>query len=348
MSTRLLGPDGWVPIDQVARGQLLLGHTGGQLTVLSARSRTLPVYNVMITGGVTAMVGGEQMWHVQSHSVRETAKRTGLPQWHARSTQDLAATLTAGVTRATYLPICTPPCFTDPAPLPIDPYALGLLLGDGSFRGGTPRFTKPEPELHDALAHALPGIRLAHLGDPSKGEVSLRSAGGPNPLTAALRDLELFGRASWEKHVPSLYLKAEPGDRLALLQGMADTDGWVQRNSIGNTACEIGTSSPQLARGLAEIAQSLGGTCTLRCKPEPRYQNGIGRSAYIVRMNLPRELEPFRLTRKLDAWQSGRTSKATGPVRKIERIELAGTACCRIIEVEGRADHVVLDQYVVT
>jgi len=132
--------------------------------------------------------------------------------------------------------------------LGLDPYALGLLLGDGSFRGGTPRFTKPEPQLHAALRDALPGNALTVIGDPDDGQLSLPARAGPNPLTAALRDLGLWGVLSQDKFVPSAYLLASPEDRLALVQGLLDTDGWTRRNDHGNTAAYFATSSGRLCQ----------------------------------------------------------------------------------------------------
>ena len=206
--------------------------------------------------------------------------------------------------------------------LPLDEYGLGLLLGDGSFRQGTPTFSKPEQQLHDALSRAFPSNRTT-FGDARKGAVSLPAARGTNRLTFALKEMGLWGESSVEKFVPAPYLLAAPGQRLALLQGLLDTDGWVQHNDSGNSSAYFSTSSGCLAENVVELVESLGGTTRVTHKA------GLGIRA--AKDNPPGDSsataaghEPFRLKRKLLLWRAGRTTKITPPVRRITSVEYHG------------------------
>jgi phosphate starvation-inducible PhoH-like protein len=344
----VLSPGGWQPVAQLVAGQALLGSDGGLLEVVQVRRHHAATYRVAFSDGAIATVGADQAWATQTHNDREYAKRDGRRRWRQRSTAEVESLLRSGAKRQTYVPVISAVHYSTQCGLPLDPYGLGLMLGDGSFRDGTPRFTKPEPELHAALAIAFPGNAHTPAGSAGQGTVSLPALTGLNPLTKGLRDLDLWGRWSWNKFVPRVYLTASPSQRLAVIQGLLDTDGWVQRNDSGNTGAHFSTSSEVLACDVIELVRSLGGLTTLQYKPYPRYQRGIGRPAFIVRVNLPRGLEPFRLTRKLDQWRSGRTSIATPPVRSIKSINVNGTQECVSFSVSGHPDTLVLGGFIVT
>ena len=88
------------------------------------------------------------------------------------------------------------PVELQPQPVPMGPYALGLLLGDGCLTTSTtPSFTTADPELAVALEAALDGIELRR---KSQVDDVLRHVAGPrggvivaNPVTVVLRDLGL-------------------------------------------------------------------------------------------------------------------------------------------------------------
>lgn len=344
----VLSPDGWQSVAQLIPGQALLGSDGGILEVDQVRRHDAATYRVAFSDGAIATVGGDQGWAIQTHNDREYTKRDGRRRWRQRSTLEVGALLASGATRQTYVPVISAVHYSTPCDLPLDPYGLGLMLGDGSFRVGTPRFTKPEPELHAALAIAFPGNAHTPGGSPGQGAVSLPALFGLNPLTKGLRELDLWGCWSWNKFVPTVYLTASPAQRLAVIQGLLDTDGWVQRNDSGNTGAHFSSSSETLALDVIELVGSLGGLTTLQHKAHPRYQGGIGRPAYVVRINLPRGLDPFRLTRKLDAWRSGRPSIDTPPVRSIKSITHTGSQECISLSVSGHPDTLVLGGFIVT
>src|SRR4029078_8929870 len=95
--------------------------------------------------------------------------------------------------------------------VPMDPYALGLLLGDGCITTSTtPSFATDDAELSETLEDALPGIELKR---KSKYDYVLRHVDGhrggvivSNPVTATLRELGLAGARSSTKFLPGGYL----------------------------------------------------------------------------------------------------------------------------------------------
>ena len=115
--------------------------------------------------------------------------------------------------------------------VPVDPYALGLLLGDGCITDKTsPAFATAEPEMVVALGGALAPLGVSARQNRRGLHVDLprRRQGRRDhfaPLTQALRGLGLAGTRSATKFVPEVYLYNDSSVRLAVLQGLLDTDG---------------------------------------------------------------------------------------------------------------------------
>ena len=64
-----------------------------------------------------------------------------------------------------------------------------------------------------------------------------------------------MGKRSWEKFLPEIYMRASVSDRIAVVQGLTDTDGWTQSNSLGNTSAYFGTSSERLKDNFVEMVE---------------------------------------------------------------------------------------------
>jgi len=153
-----------------------------------------------------------------------------------------------------------------------------------------------------------------------------------NPVTGAARLLGRHGTRSMTKFVPDLYLYNSAKVRLAVLQGLLDTDGGpvIQR---GRTCrVQYTTVSPRLRDDVIFLVRSLGGIAYHRTRP------ALGRAAhlvkgrpvhrrhdaYIIDIRLPEGIEPFRLRRKRDAYNAA--GGGGRPMRYVDSIEPAGTA----------------------
>lgn len=328
-TTSVLTPYGWTTMGAIRPNDEVIGSDGRPVKVTHIHPQGVkPIYRVTMSDGTSTECGWEHLWNVQTHNDREYEKKDGRPRWRTMQTSEIAALLDEGKTRHTYMPMVEPVEYAPVGPLPIDAYALGLLLGDGGISVGTPDFVKPDEELHEAIEKAVAplGCSRSHLvGHVLRSGFVGRGMGHENPLTRELRTLGLWGCRSWEKFIPEIYLRAPIEDRLALIQGLCDTDGWVQWNGASkkaakNAQAHFSSSSKALADGLTELVQSLGGIVQRYVK-QPTHQGGDGLTSYEVRVVLPSRFEPFRLARKRDEWLSGRTSTQREPVRRITSIE---------------------------
>ena len=238
--------------------------------------------------------------------------------------------------------------------LPVEPWVLGSLLGDGCLTGtGTVRFSTAAPQMLELMAEGLgPGMTMNHAGRydwriarqhgaHAKGVAGVQS----NPLRIQLQALDLSGLASDHKFVPRIYLEAHKAARLALLRGLLDTDGWVEKWG----SVRFSTASHQLAKDIQELARSLGGWCSIHPK-HPHYTNVAGMrmaglTAYVCNIWHPVPKSLFSLTEKVARapaqWQRKKRLTVTSitPTRK---------APCQCISVSHPSKLYITDHDVVT
>ena len=142
--------------------------------------------------------------------------------------------------------------------LPINPYFLGVLLGDGSFVTSSPSVTSLDFEViaetvKQSKVFKLPRPRIA-LQKETKA-ITLFLSGRKkvqNPLTFLLIELELWGKKSGFKFVPQIYLTSTRKNRLEILAGLLDTDGSYDR------CFDFTSKSEKLCDGVCFLARSLG------------------------------------------------------------------------------------------
>lgn len=135
--------------------------------------------------------------------------------------------------------------------LPIDPWLLGVWLGDGTERCSL--ITNQDKEVWASL-HTICSREGWVIQDTTKG-MEKRINGG---LQSTLRANNLLHN----KHIPEEYLRSGRPQRLALLAGLLDTDGHLVRGK----AFEICQSRLEMAQGIQRLAKGLGFRCSLRKK----------------------------------------------------------------------------------
>jgi len=143
-----------------------------------------------------------------------------------------------------------------PRDLPIPPYILGLLLGDGSLRINV-ELTTADREIADAWHDYADVLSCDIVADDRGGRCPTytlrRSAGKYNYVLNSLAALGLMGCDSAHKFIPYVYLTADRGQRLQLLAGLMDSDGHLHRTDF-----DYITKSKELASDLVVLARSLG------------------------------------------------------------------------------------------
>jgi phosphate starvation-inducible protein PhoH and related proteins len=349
---QVLTPDGFRPIGSLQVGDLVIGSNGLPTPVLGVYPQgRREVFRVRAQDGASTLCCGQHLWAVATRDDR----RRGKPL-RVLETREMMGQLRAAHYHRFELPLVSQPVAFPPREVPLDPYALGLLLGDGSFSVKITGFTTTDPELLVALEQSIKGIELRQR---TRFDYYLRrTAGGPrlkvaHPVTVALRELGLVGTRSPTKFVPDPYLYNSARVRLAVLQGLLDTDGGPVTQRGRTCRVQYTTTSPRLRDNVIFLVRSLGGVAYWRTRPAAGRLPGRARGrevhhradAYVMEIRLPEGMEPFRLTRKRALY---RTSGGGRPMRFIDSIEPAGDAETLCIQVAAGDSLYVTDDFLVT
>ena len=352
LDRQVLTPDGFRPIGGLRVGDLVIGSNGLPTPVLGVYPQgRREVFRVRAQDGASTLCCGEHLWAVATRDDR----RRGKPL-RVLETREMLEQLKAAHYHRFELPLISQPVAFPSGEVPLDPYALGLLLGDGSLSTKTAWFTTTDPELIVALEQSIDGVELRQRGEFAY--YFRHPAGGPrlkvaHPVTVALRELELAGTRSATKFVPEPYLYNSTSVRLAVLQGLLDTDGGPVTQRGRTCRVQYTTTSPRLRDGVVFLVRSLGGVAYWRVRPAagraPGHANGRDvhhrQDAYILDIRLPAGIEPFRLTRKRELYNS---SGGGRPMRFIDSIEPAGEADTLCIQVAAADSLYVTDDFLVT
>ena len=352
--SQVLTPTGFRRFGDLTVGDLVIGSDGRPTPVIGVYPQgRKEVFRVRSQDGASTLCCAEHLWAVFTASDR----RRGKPP-RVLETQEMMGRLTSAHAHRFELPLVSPVEF-EPREVPMEPYSLGLLLGDGCLTTSTtPSFSTNDPELALALELELDGIDLVHKG--GYDYVLRNRAGGrggvivENPVTSVLRDLGLAGTRSSSKFVPPSYLHNSPAVRLAVLQGLLDTDGGPVTQSRRTCRIQYSTTSPRLRDDVTFLVRSLGGVVYSRTRPAagraPGRANGrpVGHrsDAYVLDIRLPHGLAPFRLTRKL--WTYRAFGGGGRPMRFVHGIESLGEQDTMCIQVAAADSLYVTDGFMVT
>jgi DNA topoisomerase-2 len=197
----------------------------------------------------------------------------------------------------------------------LDPYVLGLWLGDGMQRGYSYAcYGEKDPEIIDYLNEwgKNNDATIKQSGKYSYNIVSTTNfqKKGCSPLKNKLDKYNLINN----KHIPKDYLINDRNTRLNVLAGIIDTDGCVSREGTRVTITQ-GLNHKQLAKDIVYLARSLGFSCQFSMKKTSWNYNGELKEGMAYNINISGDIDdiPTKLPRKkCSSTISKNTSKSTG------------------------------------
>lgn len=252
--TPVLMYDGTIrPVQDVQVGDLLMGPDSAPRRVLSVCSGIEPLYRVVPTKGEPYVVNESHILSLKRTGDSRAAKGAVV---NVSVIDYLASTTTFKHTHKGWrAPVVL--FGSTPTSLPVPPYILGVWLGDGNSRG--PEICNVDHEVvaewrsyAESIGHRLvvkdehraPVYAISMPEDAAVGR-GHRS----NRLRAALEDMGLL----LNKHIPQFYKTASWQDRLELLAGIIDTDGYLT-----NGYYDIVVKQEAFANDIVFVARSLG------------------------------------------------------------------------------------------
>lgn len=220
------------------------------------------------------------------------------------------------------------PLFGDERELPLAPYVLGVWLGDGVR-------TKPVITAHPDDRDMLDAIAL--LGYSQTNEWMHKDTGVLSAEFATLREplrkLRLYNenyraRGGWiPKHIPDVFFSASIVQRLELLAGLLDSDGYIYS---ANGRATFSTCEPELALSVARLVATFGWRVTTTWFEPSASSSGIQGKQPVAQVCFQPELPiPCRLARKRDALRIDRMRRR----RSIEALEFGEFENGRCIQV---------------
>lgn len=347
IDAQVLTPSGFKAIGDLRVGDPVVAADGAVSRITGVFPQGVKdIYRVRFEDGRQTRCCGEHLWKVwtrtsewspeRKQKVRSRGWRV-LPLDTIRDRKQRQATEHQRIA----VPLFAPPEDAD-RPLPVDPYFMGALLGDGSFSNMT--LTKKDAVLLEKVATIArqSGLTVLFRNPPSRCAYIRFSGGG---LRKYLREQGLLACRSHEKFIPDTFLQASARQRRQLLQGLLDTDGHVGNNR----AVSFTSSSEVMARQVQRLAWSLGGKATIAAKAT-RYRatSGdvrAGRTAYTVCISHDQAANLLWLPRKRSRLDGRRTIHRR---LLIDSIEPNGQAPCVCISVDHPDQLYVTDDYIVT
>lgn len=303
-----------------------------------------PICKVSFTDGTSTLCCDEHLWRVETLGDKHRAKKYNVAPKVLTTKELYKKSLTRSYKgkkeHLFYIPICKPIQFKSKSSLFISPYILGCLLGDGYLGNHNVRLTSNDQEIIDNISKELHSDYQIKKLPSSLYEYNtckkIRN-NEPNLYSKAIETLGL-DKGSKDKFIPEDYLFSSVENRIALLQGLMDTDGTIVKDGSRIT---FDTISPQLRDNIIFLVQSLGGTATSFTR-HPFYKNKegekiLGEDSYSIKIKLPKDIIPFRLSRKINRLKATRKE----PSRYIDKIEYVGKAECQCIYVDYE-DHLYL------
>lgn len=329
VDSSVLTPTGWRRIGDLTVGDYVIAVDGTPTRVAGVfRHGVKQLYRFTFDSGVSTLAGAEHLWEIKLRT--SGSDRVVTTEALIKRYGDQGATPPAN--HRVSMPHVETVQFASQS-VPLDPYLVGALLGDGCLRGNRARFTSADPELAEDVARgaARVGASLVHWGGIQYGFTNA------SRLMSELRKLGLDGKMAHDKHVPEAYLWNEPAVRWAVLQGLMDTDGTVSKKGCLSFA----STSKQLAEDVAFLVRSFGGKARIRTVDQ-----GRKRALHVLACRLPNSAGlPFRLARKAAKCVRSDAETNRHILRSIERVE-PGQAVC--IAVEHPRELYVTDDFIVT
>ena len=308
----------------------VIGLNGNKTKVIGTYPQGIKdVYQVTLSDGFSERCGIDHLWTVRNQ--RGKAKTL--------TTKELMNGYIYKCGKLRYkLPICDPVVFENEN-IELDPYILGVLIGDGYLSGGVVSFSVANFDsfILDKVTSLLPdGFCLsARSTGPNVKQFCIKSTTGQNWINRYLGKIGLKVK-SLDKFIPDSYKYSSIDSRVKLLNGLMDTDGSCHKNST-----KYSTKSLKLAQDISWLVQSLGGIAIIRTRDRTHHNKGIEYS-----VNIKPFFNPFSLPRKSKEWTLNPRIRMARMICDIKKLDYQEESVC--IKVDAKDELYLTGNFIVT
>ncbi len=343
-------PNGWAKMGEMQVGTEVIAKDGTvtKVTAVHPRGRQ-QVFTLTFADGRKVKATLDHLWNVYIGAKQYPIVPRVLT---TRQILDLLSSRTYG--HLLWIDLIDSENNTD-IDLPMDPYVLGVILGDGSLTSkNSLTITNPEEFIYKKISDRLSGIADVNKRTSDSLRCQVISITNPlrirthnsNPVLTYTRDCGLVGKKSIDKFIPDIFLKGSTRQRLDLLNGLMDTDGTIDKQGTSSYS----TSSIRLAKDVQYLIRSLGGIARISIKKPFYTSNGVrieGKLNYQINIRYKKPSELFTLPKKVCRTNDNGQYNSTLKLR-ITGIEFSGHEECQCISIEHPDKLYITDDFVVT
>ena len=330
------GIDGKKTIDSLVVGDKIFGDDGKLTNVTGVYPQGIKqLYRVTFSDNTIVECCGEHLWGVYNHGKYKVVELNNIMNNYLSIRGDY-----------NYYIKVAPSVEYEKQDLPIDPYLLGALIGDGGLSNSSNFITSKDYEIIDYFKIKVREYDCV-LNYVNKFDYRISTnTKGINKLTNLLRSLNLRVKSEL-KSIPSKYLISSKEQRVQLLQGLMDTDGYCSKKGI----VEFTTISKQLSIDFQELCNSLG--IKTRCvnRITSYKYKGIkknGKLSYRIRLYTNNiDFDIFKLSRK-NQYVNKDMKFNWGNYRGIANIEKIEIDKCTCISVDNESKLFLTNNFIPT
>jgi hypothetical protein len=337
LDARVLTPNGFVAMGEIVEGDDVIGANGQPCKVLGVYPQGVKeVYEVTFRDGSKTHCCDDHLWFTATCNERTRGLAGAV-----RTLADIRQSLRYGTHFNHAVPRVKAVQFAEQE-LPIDPWLLGVYLGDGHYSGSL-MITNPESDIQGRVRSLVEqGGDVLVMADEQHMRLTSRDRSGSG-FKAKIDSLGLDGCKAETKFVPQIFLHGSIQQRLRLLQGLLDTDGHVTNPG----SVEYTTVSERLCRDFCFLVRSLGGSACVKTKQGSYTKEGVRHDcqlAYRIFASFPSEMLPVSSEKHLAKWGTAewRIHHTIRDVKSVGKME------CQCIRIDALHSLYVTDDFIVT
>ncbi len=291
-STIVYTPDGYKRWEDIHIGSKLYGDDGIPTIVKEIYEQgEIPIYKVTFKDNREAFVSKDHLWTVKYGKSLRTVNTKWILE-NGFGNRIVKGKVHCPIENKCFVPI-NKSILIEEKQVPMDPYILGLSLGDGCIRYSTSNGILFSSHPNDIIEYKTLINRNIRNYKNNNWFIEYPNA------KQIFKDLDLFDKSTADKFIPDIYKYNSEHIRLEILRGLMDTDGSVYKNGI-----EFMSKSKQLAEDVLWIARSLG----IKGRITSKFVSYKGERREYFRVKLITSKVIFKLPRKVNRIQNRETS----------------------------------------
>jgi hypothetical protein len=259
LDTPVPTPNGWTTMGELKTNDQVFDSDGLPCKVLMAHEvmYNRPCYRITFDNGEEIIADEDHLWFTQSRTERHKNCNGSV-----KTTKQLSEKIFAGSKKEPNhrISIVSNGVEYNKSKLPIDPYVLGLWLGDGSNDGA--RITSGIRDVSE-ITNTLKSLNQFNeiiVTEYNNNTYGIRPTVKHNKKTKSLNTLLKRHNLIHNKHIPPEYMLSCREHRLDLLRGLIDSDGYIDNKGTAH----FYNTNLQLAEQVKQLVESMGYKATYR------------------------------------------------------------------------------------